>query len=115
MRRILEADPQLTVDKVSGELLREATRIAGKRKEIPVAVEEVNISIDSTKRQRRNGPKTGTRETCSMCGVAGHSVVNCWINPESKRYRPEFAAKLMENLQKSINRSSPASNMVSNH
>lgn len=106
MRRILESDPSLTVDKVSNELIREATRILGKRacshKE---TFEELNITSEISKRSHRSAsssklPSKRVRDPCSMCGLAGHDVSNCWINPDSKSYRPSFASNLLQNLQR---------------
>lgn len=100
MRRILEADANITVDKVCQELMHEATRISssGSKRPITEIQEAANVTQhDSKKPKKNNQPKK--KSNCEYCGTPGHLAENCWLNPESNNYRPEFAAKLKNKLQ----------------
>ena len=96
MRRILEADADITVDKVARELLRESVRLSSKRKNQPdeKAVEQVNAAM--MKRQKTY-PRTDT--VCTFCGTPGNAAVKCWLNPQGTNFRQTFAERVKKTAE----------------
>ena len=113
MRRILEADPLVNVEKVSQELMREATRITGKRKAETAIESANNIQVDTKRRKKTSGQLK--RAPCSICGINGHSTTVCWLNPESKSYRPEFAERMQKAASSAQSRVGRSSVIQDNH
>jgi len=95
MRRILEADADITVDKVARELLRESVRLSSKRKSQPdeKAIEQVNAA--AMKRQKTY-PKDSV---CTFSGTAGHAAIKCWLNPQGTNFRQAFAERVKKTAE----------------
>ena len=94
MRRILEAQPNLTVLKVTSELTREAIRRGSKR-------QHPERSFFANDSNRALGLKKVRNEKsfCNFCSVKGHDTQRCWLNPKSTSYRPDFRQKLLQGLK----------------
>lgn len=84
MRRIIESQPELTLEKFTAELNREAIRRSNKR---PLSQEQAMFSNSRpppTKKLKKDV------RVCEFCDRAGHIAQSCWFNPDSKQFRPHF-------------------------
>jgi hypothetical protein len=83
--------------------MREATRRGTKRK-VGQIEESHSMQTSQAKRPKRDDFGKRKPQVCECCGVPGHPATSCWMNPKSKKFRPEFAQrmfKLAEEAQKS--------------
>lgn len=114
MRRILEADPNVDVDKISRELLRESVRISSKRKaEGERTTEQVHAAamMDQGAYQRIAAAQSGNHfkrnkrdraaesAHCGFCGTTGHSSNKCWLNPYGSNFRQNFAERVQRTAE----------------
>jgi hypothetical protein len=102
-RRILESSSDVSLAKVNQELLREATRKTNKRKAGPV--EEAHTTQATPSKRSKKDFTRKKPQACDHCGVPGHPAHNCWMNPKSKNFRPEFAQKMFKLAQDAQNNS----------
>lgn len=110
-RRILESTPDISLAKVSQELMREATRRGIKRKTAPIEDAHVTQAPPSKRFKRDSTRKKPI--PCEHCGVPGHSSNNCWMNPKSKNFRPEFAQRMLKLAQDA--NTNPVEGLGNNH
>jgi hypothetical protein len=96
-RRILESSKDVSLAKVSQELIREATRKSIKRK--AGQMEEAHTTQATPSKRFKKDSTRKKPQPCDYCGVPGHPANNCWMNPKSKNFRPEFAQKMLKLAQ----------------
>jgi hypothetical protein len=93
MRRILESQENLTLIKLIAELHREGVRQSSVRAP-KRSMEEIamlsNQEFNTTKKQKFDKKKL----FCKFCDVSGHDGDRCWLDPNSKGYRKNFAESL---------------------
>jgi hypothetical protein len=94
MRRIMESQADLTLVKLTSELNREAIRRSKKR---PIGQESALFSgagLPPSKRFKSNHDRKKVH--CDYCSLNGHLAGDCWINPKSAKFRPQFRKALAE-------------------
>lgn len=93
MRRILESQENLTLIKLVAELHREGIRQSAVRNPKRMSDEVALVSsqeFNAVKRQKFDRKKL----YCKFCNISGHDGDRCWLDPNSKGYRKNFAESL---------------------
>ena len=95
-RRILEAKSDLSLTYLTSELNREAIRQTNTRKR-PL-VEQSFLSAELGPSAAKKARFDKKKQVCTYCDGKGHVAARCWLNPESKSFRPDFKDKLLKSL-----------------
>lgn len=92
--RILENTPDLSLEKVQAELVREATRRTKRTR----TLESANFASDMAPQKKRPRLET-SKLSCSYCSGKGHVSDKCWLNPAGSNFRKDLHDKLVSSAR----------------
>jgi hypothetical protein len=112
LKRILEAQPSLTVLKLCSELTKEGVRRSNKRKladqtttsttsssstsTSPPPVSAFSAQDSNSSHAAKRAKTENNKKHCNFCDVKGHTDNKCWLNPNSTNFRADFKEKMLK-------------------
>ena len=83
---------------VNGVIAHQSEEIERRKTQKKAAAAKVAAATAAGgKGQGKHKSKKSNDKLCEHCHKPGHTAQNCWLNPKSSAYRPDFAAKINGN------------------